>query len=172
MKQVQALIIAVPLLLMLALPQLALADGPGIYDVSVTDITGASAQISWNTNTTSDSRVNYGDTIGLGTTAYISSNSTTHNIIVASLTPGTKYYFEVQSTDASGTATDNNGGAFYSFTTVAPALYSITLEPVCGVCGDLVEVGICGEVIGVTAMVALAGTYHICWDSVSPASIK
>jgi hypothetical protein len=155
------------LLLLLVLPQLALADGPAIFDVSVTDITGTTAQISWNTNTTSDSRVNYGDTIGLGTPVYVGSNSTTHNIILAGLTPGTKYYFEVQSTDASGTATDNNGGAFYSFDTVAPSVYSITLEPVCGVCGDLVEVGICGEVIGVTALVAMDGMYHICWDSLT-----
>jgi hypothetical protein len=147
---------------------LALADGPGIYDVSVTDITETAAEISWNTNTTSDSRVNYGDTIGLGTPAYASSNSTTHNIILTGLTPGTKYYFEVQSTDASGTSTDNNGGIYYSFTTVAPTVYSITLEPACGVCGDLVEGELyCNEVIGVTALVAMAGTYHICWDSLT-----
>lgn len=166
-KRRQVAVIAGLLLSLLVLPQLTLADGPAIYGVSVTDITGTTAEISWNTNTTSDSRVNYGDTIGLGTTAYISSNSTTHNIILAGLTPGTKYYFEVQSTDASGTATDNNDGAFYSFDTVAPAEYYITVEPVCGVCGELVEVGICGEVIGVTALVAAAGTYHICWDSLS-----
>jgi len=171
-KRTQVAVIAGLLLLLLVLPQLALADGPAIFDVSVTDITGTTAQISWNTNTTSDSRVNYGDTIGLGTPVYVGSNGTTHNIILTGLTPGTKYYFEVQSTDTSGTATDNNGGAFYSFTTVAPAIYAITLEPVCGVCGDLVEVGICGEVIKATATVGAAGTYHICWDSVSPASIK
>ena len=171
-KRIQVAVIAGLLLMLPVLPQLALADGPAIFDVSVTDITGTTAEISWNTNTTSDSRVNYGDTVGLGTTAYISSNGTTHNIILAGLTPGTKYYFEVQSTDASGTATDNNGGAFYSLYTVAPAEYSITVEPVCGVCGELVEVGICGEVIGVTALVAAAGTYHICWDSVSTATVK
>jgi hypothetical protein len=153
--------------LMLILPQLALADGPVISVVSVTDITDTSAEISWTTNSSSDSRVNYGTTTALSTTAYASSNSTTHNIILTSLTQGTKYYFEVESTDTSGTSTDNNGGAFYSFTTLAPAGYSITLEPVCGVCGELVEVGICGEVIGVTAVVAMAGTYHVCWDSLT-----
>ncbi|HJX69135.1 MAG TPA: IPT/TIG domain-containing protein [Dehalococcoidia bacterium] len=171
-KRIQVAVIAGLLLLLPVLPQLVLADGPGIYDISVTDITGTTAEISWNTNTTSDSRVNYGDTIGLGTTAYVSSNSTTHNIILTGLLPGTKYYFEVQSTDEIGTSTDDNGGAFYSFITVAPAEYSITVEPVCGVCGELVEVGICGEVIGVTAHVAMAGTYHICWDSVSTATVK
>jgi hypothetical protein len=162
--------------LILIFPQLALAAGPGIYDVSVTDITGTAAEISWNTNTTSDSRVNYGETIGLGQTKYDATEGTTHNIVLEGLTPGTKYYFEVQSTDVSGTATDNNVGVFYSFTTVAPAEYSLILEPACGVCGELVEVGICGEVIKATAHIGAAGpyptTYHICWDSVSTAAIK
>jgi hypothetical protein len=153
--------------LTLVLPQLAVAAGPEIYDVSVTDITGTAAEISWTTNTSSDSRVNYGTTIALGQTKYDANEGTTHNIILDGLTPGTKYYFEVQSTDISGTATADNAGAFYSFTTIAPTVYSLTLEPVCGVCGDLVEVGICGEVIGATAYVAAAGTYHICWDSLT-----
>ncbi len=166
-RRIHVPVIAGLLLLLLVLPQLALADGPAIYGVSVTDITDTTAQISWNTNTTSDSRVNYGETIGLGTTAYASGNDTTHNIVLTGLTPGTKYYFEVQSTDASGTATDNNTGAFYSFTTVPPATYSITLEPACGVCGDLWKPAYCGQVIKVTAAVAAAGTYHICWDSLT-----
>jgi hypothetical protein len=153
--------------LLLVLPQLALAAGPSIYDVSVTDITDVTAEISWNTNTTSDGRVNYGDTIGLGTYAYAGSNGTTHNLVLTGLTPGTKYYFEVQSTDGSGTATDNNTGAFYSFTTLAPTTYDITLEPACGVCGDLWKPAYCGQVIRVTAVVAAAGTYHICWDSLT-----
>jgi hypothetical protein len=147
---------------MLILPQLTLADGPAISAVSVTDITETTAEISWTTNTTSDSRVNYGTTnTTLGWTEYDPTEGTTHNIILEGLTQGTKYYFEVQS----GTATDDNGGAFYSFTTLAPAGYSITLDPVCGVCGELIEVEVCGEVIGVTAVVAMAGTYHVCWDS-------
>ena len=74
-KSTRVAVIAGLLLLLLVLPQLALADGPAIFDVSVTDITGTTAQISWNTNTTSDSRVNYGDTIGLGTPAYVGSNN-------------------------------------------------------------------------------------------------
>jgi hypothetical protein len=174
MKRIWAPVTAWLLLLMLILPQLALAAGPEIVpgSVSVTDITETSAEISWTTNTTSDSRVNYGTTTALGQTLYSSSTGTTHNVILTGLTQGTKYYFEVESTDISGTSTDDNGGEYYSFTTLAPATYSITLEPACGVCGDLIEVGTCGEVIEVTAAVPAAGTYHICWDSAAAANVK
>jgi hypothetical protein len=152
---------------MLILPQLALAAGPGIFTVSVSDITETSAEISWTTNTTSDSRVRYDTDMTLDQTKYDATEGTTHNIVLTGLTQDTKYYFTVESTDISGTSTDDNEGALYSFTTLAPATYSITLDSVCGVCGELVEVGVCGEVIGVTAAVATSGTYYICWDSLT-----
>jgi hypothetical protein len=170
-KRIQAPIIAGLLLLTLLLPQAALAAGPEISNVSVPSITDTTATITWTTNTTSDSRVNYGTTHSLGTTVSDSSMVNNHNIVLQGLTPGTIYYFEVESTDASGTSTDDNSGADYSFTTLAPTTYSITLNPVCGVCGDLIEVTTCQQVIGVTATVAVAGTYHICWDSLASASV-
>jgi hypothetical protein len=157
--------------LLLLLPQLTLAAGPEILNVSATDITETTAEISWTTNTTSDSRVNYGTTTALGQTKHDATEGTTHNIIITPLTQGTKYYFEVESTDISGTSTDNNGGEYYSFTTLAPATYSITLDPVCGVCGDLVDVKTCQEVIEVTAVVAMAGIYYICWDARAAANV-
>ena len=155
---------------MLVLPQLALAAGPEITSVVVLDYTSTTATIFWTTNTTSNSRVNYGTTI-LSQTEYDSAEATTHFIVLTGLTPGTKYYFEVESTDTFGTSTDDNDGAYYSFTTEAVTAYSITLDSVCGVCGELIEVGVCGEVIGVEALVAAAGTYHICWDSRSAAGV-
>ena len=170
-RRIQAPIIAGLLLLMLILPQSALAAGPEILNVSVTDITETTAEISWTTNTTSDSRVNYGTTTGLGQTKPGASEGTAHNIILTGLTQGTKYYFEVESTDTSGPNTDDNEGEYYSFTTLAPATYTITLAPVCGVCGELIEAGLCDEIIEVTATVAAAGTYHICWDSRAAGSV-
>lgn len=169
-KRTQIAVIAGLLLLLLVLPQLALADGPAIANVVVdpTSITSTSATIFWTTNTSSDSVVRYGtNCTSLGTTVSDSSMVTTHFIGLTGLTPGTTYYFEVQSTDAYGTSIDNNSGACYQFPTVAPTTYSITLEPACGVCGDLWKPAYCGEVIRVTAVVAIAGTYHICWDSLT-----
>jgi len=171
-KRIQATVIAGLLLLMLILPQLTLAAGPGISNVVVLDRTATTAIIFWTTNTTSDSRVHYGTTTSLGDTEHDSAEGTTHSILLEGLTPGIKYYFEVQSTDISGTSTDNNGGAYYSFTTPSPTEYSITLDHACGVCGELIEPGVCGEVLEVTAIVAAAGTYHICWDSRTAANVK
>jgi hypothetical protein len=156
---------------MLLLPQLALADGPVISNVSYTVTEPTAANITWTTDNISDSRVNYGTTHTLGGIVYTSSYVTSHLIRLEGLNPDTTYYFEVQSTKGNETSTDNNGGAYYSFRTPPPPVgyYSITLNPVCGVCGELVDVGICGEVIGVTAIVSIAAptTYHICWDSLT-----
>jgi len=162
-KRIQATIIAGLLLLMLLLPQMALAAGPGISNVLVQDITSTSATITWTTNTSSDSRVNYGTITALGQYKSDSNNVTNHSVPLTGLNPDTKYYFEVESANASGTSIDNNSGIFYSFTTL-PA-YSITLEPACGVCGELIDVKTCNEVIGVIATVGAVGIYHVCWDS-------
>lgn len=166
MKRIQAPIIAGLLLLMLLLPQLTLADGPQITKVDAVDITATTATITWSVNTSStitENRVFYGTTVPLGQTAYDTHNVTNPSIVLTGLTPGAKYYFEVEATDVSGTTTDDNAGLYYYFTT-SPA-YSITLEPVCGVCGELVDVKTCQEVIEVTATVAAAGTYYICWNT-------
>jgi len=172
-KRIQIVVITGLLLLTLILPQLALA-GPVISDVSVTDITDTSAEITWTTNTTStitENRVNYGTTTALGQTKYDTNNVTSPSIVLITLNPNTKYYFEVRSTDSSGTSIDNHGGAYYSFTTLPVTGYSITLDHACGVCGDLIDVEVCGEVIGATVTVAAAGTYHICWDSRTAANV-
>ena len=170
-KRIQATIIAGLLLSVLILPQWALAAGPEISTPVVQDITSTSATIYWTTNTSSNSRVNYGTNSTLGEYESDSSWVTTHFIPLTGLAPNTIYYFEVQSTDATGTATNNNTGAYYQFTTLPVTTYSISLEPVCGVCGELIDVGVCGEVIGVTALVAAAGTYYICWDSRTEANV-
>jgi len=171
-KRIQATLIAGLLLLILILPQLALAAGPEISDVVVQDITATTATIYWTTNTSSDSQVNYG-TIrpkdGTWTSVDDLTEVTHHAILLEGLTANETYYFEVESEDADGTTTDNNGGEYYSFKTLA--WYSITLDPACGACGDLWEPKVCDEVIGVTAVVAAEGDYRICWDSRSSTNV-
>ena len=153
------------------LPQPALADGPVISGVAYTVNEPTAANITWTTDNISDSRVNYGTTptpSGVVNIVYNSSYITSHLIRLEGLTPDTTYYFEVESTNPSGTSVDNNSGEYYSFRTSPPPLgyYSITLNPACGVCGEMVGGALyCNEVIGVTAIVGTGGTYHICWDS-------
>jgi len=162
------------LLLTLILPQVALAAGPVISSVSYTVNEPTAANITWTTNNSSDSRVNYGTDPtpgGVANIVYSSSYVTSHLIRLEGLIPDTTYYFEVESTNPSGTSVDNNGGEYYSFTTSPPPVgyYLITLNPACGVCGEMVEAGVCGEIIEATAIVSAPGTntYHICWDALA-----
>jgi len=91
---------------------------PVISNVASTDITDATATITWTTDEPSDSVVNYGTTTALGNTTSNSNMVTSHSIMLTDLLPNTTYYFEVQSTDASdNTATDNNNGSYYTFIT-------------------------------------------------------
>jgi hypothetical protein len=164
-KLIQATIIAGLLLGMLILPQLSLADGPEITVGPVPlELTSTSVTIYFSTNTSSTGCVYYGTNTSSWTPVCDSVAVAAHFIQLINLTPSTMYYYWIQATDASGPTTNNNTGSYYNFTT-GPPTFSITIEPVCGVCGELIDVGTCGEVIGVTASVAAAGTYHICWDS-------
>lgn len=91
---------------------------PTISNVAATGVASTSATITWTTNEPSDSMVNYGITTSLGIDKSDSALVTSHSVTLTNLQKGTLYYFEVQSTDASGNpAIDNNNGAFYSFTT-------------------------------------------------------
>jgi len=173
-KRVWAGIAAGSLLLILVLPQLALAlaAGPVISGVSFTVNEPTAANITWTTNNSSDSRVNYGTeptSAAVVNIVYDSTYVTSHSIRLEGLIPDTTYYFEVESTNPSGTSVDNNGREYYSFKTSPPPVgyYLITLSPVCGVCGEMVEAGRCGEIIEATAIVSASGsnTYHICWDA-------
>jgi len=177
-KRIQATIIAGLLLLILILPQLALAAGPVISNVSYTVNEPTAANITWTTNNLSDSRVNYGTTPtsgGVVNIVYNSSYVTSHFIRLEGLLPDTTYYFEVQSTNPSGYSKDDNGEEYYSFRTSPPPVgyYLITLNPVCGVCGEIVEAGVCDEIIEATAIVSAPGTntYHICWDARTEAGV-
>jgi hypothetical protein len=164
----QATVIAGLLLFTLILPQFVLAQ-PEISDVDAVDITATTAAITWTTNNLSDSEVQYGTTTLLGSTESDGSMVLDHYVPLTGLDPDTLYYYEVWS-DGVRSPADND--EYHSFTTTKlPEEYSITLDHACGVCGELVEAGICGEIIEVTAIVGAAGTYHICWDSRTEASV-
>jgi hypothetical protein len=92
---------------------------PVISAVEVTNITETSATITWNTDEASDSRVRFGaseDALTSG--AANPAIGTAHSVRLSSLSPDTRYFFEVQSTGANGnTAIDKYRGDFYSFIT-------------------------------------------------------
>ncbi len=93
---------------------------PVISNVQVGGVTATGATITWTTDEPGNSLVRYGTAAPPSNTASASSLVTGHSVTLSGLSASTNYYFEVQSTDASGnTAVDNNSGAYYSFTTSA-----------------------------------------------------
>ncbi|MEI7620912.1 MAG: fibronectin type III domain-containing protein [Candidatus Moraniibacteriota bacterium] len=100
---------------------------PQITNVASFAITHSSASISWNTDISSNSFIEYGESIAYGKIFGSDSLTTTHSLILPSdLSPATTYHFRVRSTDVA----DNQGtSSDYSFTTSpapVPAIPQIT----------------------------------------------
>ncbi|HNT18755.1 MAG TPA: proprotein convertase P-domain-containing protein, partial [Acidobacteriota bacterium] len=94
-------------------------SAPVISNVLATNVTGNSATITWDTNENANSRVTHGTSTPPGTnTDNLTSYVTSHSVLVTGLSQCTSYYFSVTSADPAGnSATANNGGAYYTFTT-------------------------------------------------------
>ncbi|MES2225673.1 MAG: fibronectin type III domain-containing protein [Patescibacteria group bacterium] len=78
--------------------------------------TQTGATITWTTNESSDSRVDFGLTSSYGTASSSVATSTSHSITLSGLTASTLYHFRVQSTDATSHAATSSD---LTFTTAA-----------------------------------------------------
>lgn len=79
-----------------------------------------SATIRWTTDEPSSSSVDYGATVPPGQAAGGNANTTEHQVALTGLNSCTVYYFQVTSIDGPGNSvTDNNGGAYFHFETLA-----------------------------------------------------
>jgi hypothetical protein len=85
-----------------------------ITDIEVVGVTNITANITWTTDFTSNSSVNYGTTTGLGTFVDSAANVTSHNINLTGLSEATRYFYNVTSC-RDGSCTTN--GTF-NFTTM------------------------------------------------------
>src|SRR5207302_5390268 len=91
---------------------------PVISAINTSSVTHNSARIDWLTNEASTSSILYGTTTPPNATG-VGGFGLTHGLTLQGLTPNTTYFFEVTATDQAGnTAVDNNGGAYYNFTTL------------------------------------------------------
>lgn len=71
----------------------------------VSDVTSTTATIEWETNTASDSWVDYGETVAYGSgTGQIGEAVTHHVVNLSGLQANTLYHYRAQSTDGSGTS--------------------------------------------------------------------
>ncbi|GAB4321001.1 MAG: hypothetical protein Kow0074_11700 [Candidatus Zixiibacteriota bacterium] len=91
---------------------------PIITNVNVTNIQGAEATVTFETDETATPAAHFG--VSCATTVNVSSgpaNPQFQQVVVAPLVPNTDYYFEVVATDMAGnTTTDDNSGTCYTFT--------------------------------------------------------
>lgn len=89
---------------------------PVISAVTVSDITQSGATVSWNTDESATSVVEYGLSDSYGASASVSGLDSTHAVGLSGLTAGTLYHFRVVSDDASSNRSVSEDG---TFTTVA-----------------------------------------------------
>ena len=91
--------------------------GPGISDVSVGSISEASAVVEWLTDEQATATVEYGMTTPPSLVASTPGLQLGHAVTLTGLSSCAKYFYQVTSCDALGNCTtDDNGGAYYSFT--------------------------------------------------------
>jgi len=68
-----------------------------------------SATLTWSTNENSNSSLEYGKTVGLGTISNSGSLVSSHSLGASGLEPGTRYYFNVSSCDSSSNCNTSSG---------------------------------------------------------------
>ncbi len=76
---------------------------PVISGVQVSAVTSKGATVSWTTNESSDSQIQYGTTVSYGkTTALNTTRTTSHSQTLSGLSANTSYHFSVKSRDPAG----------------------------------------------------------------------
>ncbi|MBN1880448.1 hypothetical protein JW823_10090, partial [bacterium] len=93
--------------------------GPVISSLTVSDVEIEKATVSWVTSEPADTALFWGESIPPSNMIEQTSLTLDHSIILDGLDPCTEYYFFVRSMDQHGNiAIDDNGGSYYSFTTL------------------------------------------------------
>ncbi|MDC4206521.1 MAG: fibronectin type III domain-containing protein [Candidatus Manganitrophus sp.] len=91
---------------------------PTLSAISAGSITSSSVTISWTTNESADTQVQYGITTAYGSSTPLNTTLTTaHSERLTGLTPSTTYHYRVLSKDAAGNLATSGDG---TFTTPAP----------------------------------------------------
>ena len=101
---------------------------PVISNVAAGNITASAATITWTTNETSDSQVEYGLTTSYGSSSTLNTSLvTSHTVALSSLQANTTYHYRVKSKDAAGNLATGNDQTFRTSTSVL-AFTDITLS--------------------------------------------
>lgn len=98
---------------------------PTLTNISSNSVTTSSAVISWSTNESSDTQVEYGLTSSYGSVSALNTSPTQlHTVLFSSLLPNTVYHFRVKSRDANGNLAVSSNG---TFTTTSDTTTSSTI---------------------------------------------
>ncbi|HPQ42141.1 MAG TPA: C25 family cysteine peptidase, partial [bacterium] len=93
--------------------------GPVITGTALSDVTIESAVINWTTDEESSTVLVWGETTPPVNQLAVPGMTLQHMVTLGGLEPCTEYFFYVESVDAAGNiAIDDNGGAYYNFTTL------------------------------------------------------
>src|SRR5262249_7333650 len=91
----------------------ATQTGPVISNVQSSGVSTTGATITWTTDTSSDSQVEFGATAAYGAASPLNSTMvTSHTIVLSGLAAGTLYHYRVKSRDGSGTLSTSTDFSF------------------------------------------------------------
>lgn len=91
---------------------------PVVSAVSASSVTQTGATVTWTTNESSDSQVEYGSSVSYGNSTTLNTSMvTSHSVALSGLSGGVTYHYRVKSKDAAGNLTTS---ADNTFTTVTP----------------------------------------------------
>lgn len=85
---------------------------PTISDLTISEVSDTSVKITWTTDESADSVVEYGTTASYGSTKSDSTQTTSHLITLDSLSADTTYHYRVKSTDGSGNTAQTSDNTF------------------------------------------------------------
>jgi hypothetical protein len=106
---------------------------PGISNVNATNITGTSSTVSWTTDETASSQVEYGLTTSYdSSTTLDSSLATTHSVNLTGLTSQTTYHYRAISFDDSGNSTYSGDYTFTTADITAPGISNVNATKITG----------------------------------------
>lgn len=106
---------------------------PILSGVSVTDITATSATVTWNTDESADSKVDYGTSASYGSLQTSTSLVSSHSVSLTGLNEGTTYHYRVRSADLCGNEASSSDATFSTLDNTAPVISDIAVNLSCDV---------------------------------------
>jgi len=106
-----------------------------ISNVQVSSVGASSAVITWTTNNTASSRVDYGTTTAYGSNVADPATVTSHSATLSGLTSSTTYHYQVSGVDTFGQSASSADATFTTLTVVGPAsqfVLATTATPTAG----------------------------------------